>query len=61
MRMKKFPLEVGVEYLVMATHEETKEELRIVATWWGYGFESLSDSNDDDYLKDHIINEYNKL
>ena len=57
MKMRKFPLEDGREYLLLVKHEdETKS--KIIGTWDGYYFCSLTDSNDDDYLRKCVVLEY---
>jgi len=57
MRMNKFPLEDGREYLLLVRHEDESES-KIIGTWGGYFFFSLTDSNDDDYLSKCVVLEY---
>lgn len=57
MRMRKFPLIAGSEYLLVVTDKD--EQIRhVVGIWDGYMFYSLTDSNDEDHLNGCSIEEY---
>lgn len=57
MRMRKFPLEHGREYLLL-TKNDQDELQHVVGFWNGYGFSSIEDANEDDFLVGKTVLEY---